>query len=296
MEKKNKRLESQALQQIQKLQKLEEEKKRIESQAREQIQKLQDERQKTQTEKKAQLAKVVEQMSHIMRRLHPSNAEDCREFRRMEPILEVFVSLFPEAFMKKYTARFCGRSTHYPLVFLCAVESKESLREHVLDLLPEAASAAFHVLLSCDCISVTLPMMKWLLTKQPDMASKSDRSGYLLLHHACDQGKDLQVIKLLVEANPESVNTRTKRHEIPMQLALAHSGIEVIRYLMERQDPKPTEYFFLKDGGIPLQHLLDNKNLDIMKYVFEMLPSLLTAQVRHYGSPLHYVFTSLSYL
>ena len=268
---------------------MEEEKKRIESQAREQIQKLQDERQKMQTEKKAQLARVAAQMTDVVRRLDPNNEADRQEFRRVEPILEMFASFFPETFVKKYELKFFW-SCMYPLAFLCAFESKESLREHVFDLLPEAADEALCRHCEYNNNFLNPPMMKWLLTKRPDMVSKSDLSGYLLLHHACDRGKDLQVIKLLVEANPESVNTKTDGGDFPIELALKRSSIEVVQYLMERHDPKPKEELFLQDDGFPLQCLLDNTDLDVMKYIFEMFPSLLTTQLPpRNGSPLHYV-------
>ena len=233
-------------------------------------------------------------MADIMSRLEPSRTRDRRAFYMLEPILETFASLFPEAFVKKYQLKF-GCQPMHPLAFLCAFQSKDSLREHVCDLLrrhdllPEAASEALHLHLSRDCIPVNLLMMKWLLSKQPDMVSKSDLSGYLPLHHACFNGKELKVIKVLVEANPVSLTTKTKKGEVPIQLAVRLSSVEVIRYLMERQDPKPTEDLFLDHDGVPLLRLLDNKNLRSVKYIFEIFTTLLTAQLPTYGSPLHYV-------
>ena len=259
---------------------MEEEKKCIESRAQEQIRKLQD-------EKKGQLARVEAQMTDIMGRLDPDNEADHQEFGRLESILETFASLFPKAFVKKYKLKF-GDDSMYPLAFLCSFESKESLREQVFDLLPKAAGEALRWYCSYDCNFANPTMMKWLLTKKPDMASKSDDFGYLPLHDACANGKDLQVIKLLVEANPESVNTKINHGDVPIQLALRQSSLEVIQYLMERQDPKPTADSFLEDNGSHVRDLLHSENLDVVKYIFEMFPSLLTAKLPRHGSPLHY--------
>ena len=73
--------------------------------------------------------------------------------------------------------------------------------------------------------------------KDIDIVTTLDDTGWLPLHHACENGASFGSIKLLVNANHAAVQVATTREGLfPLHIACRSSTVDVVEYLLGRYD------------------------------------------------------------
>ncbi|KAG7295100.1 hypothetical protein JYU34_022030 [Plutella xylostella] len=96
------------------------------------------------------------------------------------------------------------------------------------------------------------------------------------LHHAASEGH-LQLVKILVEEFKANVNAKNDRDEIPLQKAVDHYFVRVVRYLIQHKseraeyaakmtNPQPIEDFFVaaeNNDVAKVTEMLKNKVVDV---------------------------------
>jgi ankyrin repeat protein len=119
-----------------------------------------------------------------------------------------------------------------------------------------------------------------------------DRQGMLPMHYACAYGTNPQVLKVLKDAFPESVNARDNKGRTPLLLAMVNSPRDaspgVLNFLLEHAGPDSVNMRD-QEGNLPL-HLLnlglktpDAQDIENRNNISECLKLYLAA--KPYASP-----------
>ena len=83
-----------------------------------------------------------------------------------------------------------------------------------------------------------LETLQYLLEIYPGSIHVVNNEGRLPLYHACNSGRfvDLEIIRVLVEAAPYTVIQESARERTPLQHLWDDENVEVIEYILERQN------------------------------------------------------------
>lgn len=131
-------------------------------------------------------------------------------------------------------------------------KDKEGLIRALINASPNTAGATggtskrtpIHLLLT-DYQSTDL--FSFALSKAPNAVRVSDENGYLPIHIGCSRHCSIEKIKLLIDANPDSLHARTHQGKTPLSLAKSkatksHPNYELIKILKRctEETPVPT--------------------------------------------------------
>jgi hypothetical protein len=140
---------------------------------------------------------------------------------------------------------------------------------------------------------IDIEFVRLLLESNPEIIKIG--SNHLPLHWACYNNASFEIIKLLVDAYPNSVKGTTDGGKIALHYScVANAPFQVIKYLLDiypegaKIGCRRIKYY--ETIGYPLHFACDgNASLEIISYLVEMYPDALKALDGRYGFlPLHY--------
>jgi ankyrin repeat protein len=131
-----------------------------------------------------------------------------------------------------------------------------------------------------------------LLKTYPQGAKEKDRNGNFALHSTFtkdDDGNslpiDINIIKLLISANPSAVKEKNFDNSLPLNLACgSNASLDVIKLLMFKGAVEQAD----NDGRLPLlSACMSGCSLKIIKFLYKEYPAAMSVISEIYGMPLH---------
>jgi len=141
---------------------------------------------------------------------------------------------------------------------------------------------------ACEYTPQNSDLIQFLLQQNPSAASNIfRRTGYTPLHAVCEGEPTLQVVQLLVNANPKALTTQDSWGDTPLHMACGNgASLEVIEYLAH-QSPE-TCGIQNKDGETPLDFCKEtDQSEDVINLLAKLTPqsdsndSKMTQQQAH---------------
>jgi ankyrin repeat protein len=141
------------------------------------------------------------------------------------------------------TASVRDRQNKTPVHLMCQQQPRD-IHIPALDALllaaPEAVAVADNVNgqtplhIACRVQRPSLDVIRRLIQANPDATSKVDAESYTALHHACENGADVEVISLLLSAYGMAARTVTRKQDFPIHIACgANTSTESVRLLID---------------------------------------------------------------
>eukprot|EP00956_Cyclotella_meneghiniana_P037540 scaffold140284_cov40-Cyclotella_meneghiniana.AAC.5 len=106
---------------------------------------------------------------------------------------------------------------------------------------------------------VSVGILKLMMAANPNSVNAVDNGGSTPLHIACRVG-DIEVVKYLVEVNESALQMRNRRGEFPLQIACDNGKCDVINYILEKSDHGVSTKNWKK--RLPIQVLLFDADCD----------------------------------
>ena len=165
-------------------------------------------------------------------------------------------------------------SQQLPLHLACNNDTNLGSIQALYDAYPEAIFAS-----DADgdtpAISANHPVLDFLETqlvyarRAQDMTAMTtvDENGWLPLHRALNDDAPLGSIKLLMRANPTSLQVCDRNGVYPVHIACKFSSVKVVKYFVELPGDTLNNIDANKDS--PLHYACRRGNLDVVKYLLE---------------------------
>ena len=137
-----------------------------------------------------------------------------------------------------------------------------------------------------------IEIMKFLLQKDANAASKIGKYGNSPLHRACwyDSGPDIDVITILVKAHPGALRQKNAFGQFPIHLAMQtsdESNFDGLTYLAKHN---PETLDVADRRGMSCAHYACSSNnaLKKLELIAEVCPEAFRSQSETCGLPIHY--------
>jgi ankyrin repeat protein len=127
----------------------------------------------------------------------------------------------------------------------------------VLEVSDHRGNTPLHLVCSCEYTENPVDLVRAILRLAPHIANRDNAQGRTALHVALEQKADIEVLKLLVEAAPESV-LKNACGSTPLVVALQHNAPLPVYQLLVQANPEITK---VKDdfGRYPLRCALEHR-------------------------------------
>lgn len=143
----------------------------------------------------------------------------------------------------------------------------------------------------------TAAKARFLIQAYPLAPKLVGHKGKLPFHHACESyNGDLSLIKILFDAHPGAVHSRSSNQSLPLHAACSNDapGVELIQFLVQElpyaikaQD---------EQGRCAAHYACATFSLEKMKCLIELWPEVVKVDSHCHGLPIHYACTNYATL
>ena len=179
-----------------------------------------------------QLKKAEDRLMKYLKTKFPDEEED-RNGIEWEAI-GMLAEFFPQVFAKKYEFD-CLEGPTYPVGIICGLNPPEGVLESVYNASQGAVKLSFYH--ACLWGSSSVQSLIWLHRKEPDVvaASRDDFYGRVPLFAAI-QSDSLELVTLIFELNPNSINHRDVRGSTPLHVACGVASVDIVKYILSKMN------------------------------------------------------------
>ncbi|KAI3523041.1 hypothetical protein L1887_01096 [Cichorium endivia] len=157
---------------------------------------------------------------------------------------------------------------------------EEKLKE-LLSKINQSGETPLYVAAEYGCVDLVREMMKYY---DPEAAGIKAKNGFDAFHIATKQG-DLEVLKVLMEAQPELSMTFDQTNTTALHTASEQGHIEVVKFLLEKNSSMAT---IAKSNLKTALHSCARKgHLEVMKALLEKVPEIATRADKKGQTALH---------
>jgi ankyrin repeat protein len=144
------------------------------------------------------------------------------------------------------------------------------------------------------CKNAPVEVLKILIEAWPDSVRETMKGG-LPVHLACRQGASLDRIKFLVEKYPKGLEVATQQGLLPIHYVCRKTGaLDVIKFLVDQTPLTLSET--AADGLLPIHTACRyGKSLDFVKFLVERWPRCLQVSSSDGSLPIHYLCRGASF-
>ena len=199
----------------------------------------------------------------------------------------------------------------YDFFFLACRNERvtEGILQFLLDYFPYAAKATdddaidycgglpLHFIFENS--NVTLGMVQLLIDAFPDSVRHGTNLNELPLHclsngENVDEEVAVEILKLLLEKCPESVQRTTVEGNLPINFPAANRSPEFCRILIEAYPESVT--MTDDEGMLPFHLACGSSNVATVKYLYQLWPESINVADNYLGHyPIHHAITSIRY-
>ena len=129
-------------------------------------------------------------------------------------------------------------------------------------------------------LSGSVELVKYLLSKGCYVLDK-DNNGLTVLHYACKEG-NTEVVQYLVENYQDVLTMRDKELSSPFHVAGLSGSVELVKYLISKGCEVMDKD---NDGWTVLHYACKEGNTEVVQYLVENYPELLTMRDKELSSP-----------
>ena len=198
------------------------------------------------------------------------------------------IELLPNVVRRKYKFKLPVHQIH-PLSMLCALKAPQNLIKAAYKLCTVAANDAF----ALGCVfddGADLDVLKLLFDADPGVVRYEHcKFKNLPLHMVCRKSTDLSTIEFLHEAYPAALEHKNANGYLPLHYACLWSSLPVVKYFIGKSKltSVQAENVF---NATPLHLAFRNPHREVAEFVAETYPEFLKLTRAHDGwSVLHYV-------
>ena len=192
--------------------------------------------------------------------------------------------------------------------FFRAACSDEKVTEGIIQCLlkyfPAAANYPDHdgllpIHYACGNNYVSLGIIQLLIDAAPDSIRCGDSNSYLPLHKLCsnkelDEATALQILKLLLEKYPESIqHCENNQGYLPIHVAACHmtNSNEFCRVLIDAYPG--SERIADSTGWLPFHHACTHNTVEMVKYLYNLFPEAIHHAAQNGVCPIHTAIATL---
>jgi len=172
--------------------------------------------------------------------------------------------------------------------------------QHMINANPsnlKCTSGSDQVLLHLACYSahMTATIIQSLINGWPESTRQRDCEEYLPIHHLCQNQKlnetaKLEIVKILVDADPDSLNDRSNDSGLlPIHMAAKYQSLAFAKILVDAHPCSLREKD--RNGNLPCYLACESGSIDTIKYLFNADPQSIYSTNICGFNPLHFVIS-----
>eukprot|EP00986_Skeletonema_menzelii_P006495 scaffold2472_cov132-Skeletonema_menzelii.AAC.7 len=172
--------------------------------------------------------------------------------------------------------------------FLLDCDPNQKLKQHEGESLLHYACGIEH---NDSNIEASIQIIKILFNADPDSVRSVTNEGLMPLHTLCgnnemDEAASMQILKLLIEKHPEAIRHADSDDDLPIHIAARTKSPEFCRLLIEAYPE--SEQIPDADGALPLHLACEDNSLATVEYLYRQYPDAINHATTTGFYPIHY--------